>query len=377
MDFAKALYGDNSFLNALYNALSPEGILVTQVGNAPAMDDPPEHLTTNSNREIFANTLAEQGFESIADYNEAHAEFEEPWYFYVAFKSRSSRTDWHASEAHFNLEMRKRGVPTIDGSNPFQFFDGATMLGYQYPTKASVQLYCRREPRPSSCENGHGFNPEQLNIPEDSFFVKKSMVGDRAGRGVYARVKVPRESYLMLEKSIHPVVVEPNTVSLIQELDDHPIADDYYHFCLDAFVEGYGYSSTSFGRRERVLVDSGKMTFVNHGCNGTANLGEYPNITDSTVEKEFAPTELLKYSNVGREYVFNPAHVRDTGSAVSVVNSVKEIQVGEEVLENYYEQFNGVNEWKNQVSLLQHWCSGGIGDVEEYQEEHRERSSSG
>ena len=73
VEFAAALYGDASFLKSLYSALRPNGILLTQVGSAPTLTDPPEQYTLNKNRQVFVDSLTEQGFQSILDYQEVRA----------------------------------------------------------------------------------------------------------------------------------------------------------------------------------------------------------------------------------------------------------------------------------------------------------------
>ena len=370
VEFAEALYGDESFLKALYRALTKDGILITQVGEAPWRTDPPEQFSLNKNRLVYANSLINQGFQSIADYIEDHAEFDAPWYFYAAFKNLSTRTNWMANEAEINLSMKKRAIRTRDGQTPFHFFDGATMKAYQYPTRASVMLFCRRTPTPPDCQPGvHGFNPETPNFSEAHFYVAASKAGEYAGRGVFAKTLIPVGSYLMLEASVHPVIIEASSAVLIENMSNYEIADEYNIEELTAFVWGYGYSSQGFGDANIIEVDSGILTFVNHGCNGSSNLGLFPKITDSSVNQTHVPNELLYYRNQGVDYVFNPAAVRSTFSRVENQNVWGDIKAGDELLENYYEQFAGRNDWKENVDTLNKYCSGGIGEVEKSERE--------
>ncbi len=363
VEFARALYGDNSFLGALYNALTEDGILITQVGNAPERDDPPEQMTADKNRIIYAKSLTRQGFKSIADYSEDHTGFEEPWYFYAAFKDLSTRSYWMASEATINLKIRKRAIRTIDGTSPFDYFDGAMMKKYQLPSQASVDLFCRRQPTPVGCEvSSHGFNPYILNYPEDFFNVSRSLAGEYAGRGVFTKSMIPKGSYLMLESMVYPVTIEAPSTSLIERMSNNLFADDV----LTGFLYGYGYSSLGFGVANKIEVDSGIMTFVNHGCHGASNLGMFPNMTESTVHPFLVPKELTFYRSEGEDYVFNPAIARDTFSRSEVQNRWGDIELGEELLENYYEQFSGSKDWKELVELLHGFCSGGLGEVEQY-----------
>jgi hypothetical protein len=370
VDFAKALYGDSSFLGALYQALSHDGILITQVGNAPSRGEEAEHLSTNINRVIYSRSLAMQGFQSIADYTEDHTGFEEPWYFYAAFKDLSLRANWMASEAELNLKIQKRAIRTIDGTSPFDYFDGATMKMYQYPSQASVDLFCRREPTPVGCDRSdHGFDPRMPNYSEESFNVSTSLAGNYAGRGVFAKASIPRGSYLMLESTVYPITMDVSSTSLISRMRYHPIADEYCNLVLEAFAHGYGYPSSNFGESAGIEVESGLMMFVNHGCNETSNLGSFPNITESKVDPTFLPKELSFYRMAGEDYVFNPAVARATTSRVENVNRWRNMDAGEEVLENYHEQPPGSREWKSHVEDLQKYCSGCGGEVEGYEVE--------
>ena len=70
VEFAAALYGDKGFLRALYNALSEDGILITQVGEAPIVYSAPEDRTVDRNRRIYSDTMVALGFQNILDYQE-------------------------------------------------------------------------------------------------------------------------------------------------------------------------------------------------------------------------------------------------------------------------------------------------------------------
>ena len=49
IEFADALYNNDVFLNAIYEALTDEGVLVLQLGESPHNSDPSEQ-TNNKNR---------------------------------------------------------------------------------------------------------------------------------------------------------------------------------------------------------------------------------------------------------------------------------------------------------------------------------------
>jgi hypothetical protein len=74
--------------------------------------------------------------------------------------------------------------------------------------------------------------------------VKKSGVGDNAGRGVFAKVAIAEDTYLSAETSSHYVMFMPSTVALIEALEDEPIGDELE--VLDFYMHGYGFASRLF-----------------------------------------------------------------------------------------------------------------------------------
>jgi hypothetical protein len=57
-------------MSALYNGLSEDGVLVSQVGQAVTISAPAQTHSVNRNRALFIRSLTDQGFVSIAEYNE-------------------------------------------------------------------------------------------------------------------------------------------------------------------------------------------------------------------------------------------------------------------------------------------------------------------
>ena len=56
-------------MSSLYNALSEDGILVSQVGDATTMRDPDDSQSYHRNRFLLERCLADVGFESIKHYD--------------------------------------------------------------------------------------------------------------------------------------------------------------------------------------------------------------------------------------------------------------------------------------------------------------------
>ena len=65
-----ALYDDGPFLKSLPKALSWDGVLVAQVGEASYIDSPAESLSMNRNRANFLRSLGDLGFEAVRSYEE-------------------------------------------------------------------------------------------------------------------------------------------------------------------------------------------------------------------------------------------------------------------------------------------------------------------
>ena len=173
---------------------------------------------------------------------QSHNGFEKPWQFVVAFKSFDTRADWFVDESLINLKICRRFLPTVNGDSPLLYFDGATtMLSYLNPSKASEAVFCRRNPKPESCEKGHGFDPERENLPLSMLEIKPSSLGEKAGRGVFSKVDIPQLSYVALERLIHIVYMHPSTHEIILSMEPHRFHDYNYPESLEVYSHGYGH----------------------------------------------------------------------------------------------------------------------------------------
>jgi hypothetical protein len=119
------------------------------------------------------------------------------------------------------------------------------MVSYQVPPRAMETVFCRKETKPVEWWDGESFySSKYLNAPLSSFEVKKSGVGDNAGRGVFAKVDIPEDTYLSAETSCHSVLFMPSTVALIEALEEDPIGYELEVF--DYYMHGYGFTSRHF-----------------------------------------------------------------------------------------------------------------------------------
>jgi len=379
VDFVEALYGDGAFLNSLYNSLTDNGILLTQVGEAVYVGDIAETYPGNINyqRHMYEKGLKNQGFGAVMNYEEPRAGFDGIWSFYAAFKDDSLRSRWHMNEAQFDIEIQKRSIRMIDNgnvkdgemNNPFEVFDGPTMKTYRYPSKAAQVIYCMRDPQPEGCVtniNDHtetrlhyepsGFDPVIPNFSAENFDI-----GGRKNNSLIPRVTVPTNSYLMLEQSIHSVEISPSTVSTLES--DNEIFTETIR-PVKKFVSGDN-AELTIPRRNDIhssyRVDSGLLSFVKHGCHGSFNAQtqQSSSLTEITADLETVPVEGLlgrTYSDtVVEELIFNPSHSRNLPRPEFLMSS-RIITQGEEISSNFVPWYNRAG-WKDHISSLQARCS--------------------
>ena len=167
-----------------------------------------------------------------------HSGFFYPWQFVTAFKKFDTKADWFANPALVDLKIRKRSMPTVDHGSPFFYFDGPTMQTFYFPSKQIAVIYCRDNPNSRHCKEGHGFDPERHNLPLSTLEARQSSIGEQVGRGVFAKVDIPRESYVGLEKLIPFVSGDPHTYDIILKL--YNITEYYWGSTLDTYIHGYG-----------------------------------------------------------------------------------------------------------------------------------------
>jgi len=360
IEFADALYTYDNFVGTLHTALADDGVLVIQVGSAPGLNDPVESLTSHKNRDIMIGHLEKLGFESIHIYDESHAGFFSVWNFVVATKKRSARKLWYRNEAEIELAIRNRMLRTKSGRSSLRHFDGSTMLTYQRPSKRTEALFCRREPTPIECtleSMGFGFDPHRPNTDLSNFEVRLSEASENAGRGVFAKVDIPIGNYIAVEHSVHGVYFPPYTYDLISEtsffLEESLGKSDLRMF--EFYMSGYGFSRQYHGEHE-VVVDSSIMTFVNHGCNGTNNVGLVSEITELTADLNFMPEEFVAK---GHSTLYNPAADRHLPHYIAGAEiSFRPIRAGDEILDNYLAFIAVPSFWMDDVEDLRSQCSG-------------------
>lgn len=162
----------------------------------------------------------------------------------MAFKSYASRKRWYANAAEIDLAMQKRSVSTKSGKTALRYFDGATMVSYQAPSRTIENVFCRREPTPLGCDDDDfTFNPEHPNAPTSSMEVKSSGQGDNAGRGVFTKVDIGKDTYISAETASQSLRFYPSTYALIMELLEKCDEQAEALEVLEYYMHGYGFTS--------------------------------------------------------------------------------------------------------------------------------------
>lgn len=216
-DIADELYTDATFLTSLFNALTPEGAMVVQVGTAPNIHDPKPDIGVYATRERMFNVLENHpGAAAMLVYEEAHCGFNEPHSFLVVCKSLECRRRWYAESDAIDFWIYERVKPTKAGEISLVHYDGATQRTYQVPPRAWETVYCRREPMPFECdyrqldpekevfdfavvEDEHETDENGVEITDEGSFEIKTIAvegEDEDDTAVYALVNIPKGSYI-------------------------------------------------------------------------------------------------------------------------------------------------------------------------------------
>ena len=225
-------------MDALSNALGSEGIFVAQVGETDSFDDAPETLYPDHDFSSFLRHLQQAGFESISDFDEAHGRLGAQWSFLIAKKDHESRAKWFKNEAELQREMHNRLLTAKDGESPLRFFDGASMMQYQFPSRVVETIWCRGHPE--ECESGHGYDPELSFVPVTAFEVKPSAIAN-GGRGVFTKEFIPKGSIIALDKCVHSMYASSGTSTVLDESHENFEAD-FFEVLYSLYLEGYGWS---------------------------------------------------------------------------------------------------------------------------------------
>ena len=114
-----------------------------------------------------------------------------------------------------------------------------------------------------------------------------------------------------------------------------------------------------------IFVDSSFHCLINHGCNGSNNVGHDLTVTEANADPNKIPDEV-SYRKVGPG-LYNPFAMRQVHFFSSAIPR-RDIAKGEELFDNYLGMSGqGIDGWTEDVLSLRAQCRGdGVGVVMEY-----------
>lgn len=373
VEFANILYNSDVFVRSIKNGLTDDGVLVMQLGKAMEYYDPPEQHSLHNNRDIITRMIADLGFRSMHIYEESHCGFNAPWTFLVACKS-DCRRSFFRNAAEIDLAIRQRIRPSKSGGakSLLKYFDGETMGSYQRPSKAFESTFCRSVPAPPECEFGKAYRKDSRRFGVDDFEVRTSEDGSGTV-GVFAKVDVPAYSYVKTGEAFR---VSPATAELLGDSARGFGGDGTSAKPLMDILEKHGLESTLKGQFEW-YVDPGLYSLMNHGCNGTSNVGHLASWTYKNTKPEqyfeavrtgadrsggLNPIEAPS-GREAHEYfsVRSPVLARHVSSyAAGYLMSLRDIRKGEEVTTNHLHRRSDGAKWDEFVSKLEEQCRDSV-----------------
>jgi hypothetical protein len=349
VSFSDILYQNNEYVSAIYNGLTRSGIFISQIGEDDFFNNAPDSYSPSGKPLIkFAQLLQAEGFQIMKRYSEAHGNFLAAWAFMVMWKDAQSAERWFASQAMIDLNIQKRILPTIDGREPLKFFDGATMMSYQYPSRVNQEVFCRESPSPRFCDDGHGLDPRLPNAPASYLNVQKSNIS-HAGLGVFAREMIPVNAYIAAEEAAHSLVVQSPQWRLLEAFENE------YNSMKD-YISHFGHSNDLYGGTA-FAAHMPVLAFLNHGCNREFAIGQSDSTDEMAADPKHFQSDAVSLSR-SLQSIFNNPFV-DRNQAVllnAAITTSRNIEVDLEVLDNYLRYLQADN-WEQGIHRLGQQCS--------------------
>lgn len=362
VEFSDSLFTSDDFYKSIYNSLTSEGVFVSQVGIDDENRSFPDYMLPELN---IVERLSSLGYRSIKLYGEAHGGFFAPWKFMISFKGEESYTNWYRNQAEIDLIIADKLLESNDGNDSLlRYYDGATHLTYLYPSRLNENKFCLTLPKPVYCEYGHGYNPDLDNIKTSSVEVKISNI-EGAGRGIIFKEDFKKGTYIAIDEGSHSLLFMPTTTYWIQSFGKKQFMDIWKTF--DYYMFGYGFSSDYFGG-VAFTVDQSILTFINHGCNNTYNMGVQTGVTEITADFEKMPPVLHHFAL--EDTVYSPFIDRNVIAHVTAYDQLlKDVKVGDELLDNYLSYLN-MDNWKSGLSDYRAQClKQAVGAITNYEKD--------
>lgn len=293
--------------------------------------------------------------------------------YLVAFQDSHFEAFWHLNEAEWNRKL----LDKLHNANESFVMDSTLMSKFEYPSKHSEVEFCRNHASHTLCQSGgSGFDPFKQNIPVDLLEVDRSRQGEHSGRGVFTTVDIAARTYIGIDTP--PIRLSWTSTHLISQFTevDRDI-HSWAHDDLEAYFDGYGVVQEPWGMMQ-YDVDATELTFVNHGCNGSNNVGSVSPHHESNLQLPNLDDENSLWIKIPQEYLAATLDdqlyfpIRNPGSVVST-ESNQLLAAGQEILDNYltFAGTDGIEFW-NYVESLQQECSGVAGFIEEWETKYRE-----
>lgn len=275
-------------------------------------------------------------------------------------KNSDGSAVWGRNLAEINIDIHNRILRTHSGNPALKHFDGSTMEGYRVPSIVFQAAFCKKIPTPTSCVEG--VLKRRKNIPISSLEVRTSEV-EGGGRGVFAKVDLEKGSYIDLTESAKKVHFTPSMIDVLWDTVSNLPEIAKNLTCVYHYADGYGWQTMGKGSEE-YFVDSGLITFVNHGCNGTYNVDDvgYDEMTEQN-------TDFSKFFSDGRDVydIFLDRHYLQSNNAASY--TLRDIKAGEEILANYLTFCEQKNDWIAEMTHLKQVCNKeATGDISEWEQ---------
>jgi spermidine synthase len=247
--FVQASAYTAEFFKQVACALGPDGVLVTQLGQAPSAAE----LTSDMVSKAASLQLLSQVFTSgVQVYNTFVPSFGGEWSLAVGCKSRACANRWYQNTAAVDQTLRTRldhrsQAPGEHKFGQLQFFDGATMQGMNTLPRGWENLFCTPKFRTA----GEALPAACIAMADRSTAMKSTPV---VGNG-FESAPAPAPTDLgSAVTSSRAAVLE--MISLAEKSEN---ADS--HKQMIAWIMRYGYSCTpAEGREAQIFVAAGDMS---------------------------------------------------------------------------------------------------------------------
>lgn len=283
---APELFTDQEFIASLVRSLSPEGVLTFSVGMAPDIDDPRTDEGVYYVREQLMRQLeSNPDVKAMLVYEEPRTGFNDPSAMLVVCKSESCRSRWYARSDQIDFAIYERIVKTKSGERALQYFDGTTQFSYSIPPKAWETSYCLRTPTPFECNYLHLDPTKELfdwDVKDESksaFRVEsnaKIVDGEEVTESrVYAKVDIPKGSYIMPKHMARSLVLTQNNIDTLKgnlNVGGGPVSviED-----LMKFIGEHGHSSNIDGTDANLVEIGGSVLIQAVDSEEEANVGRW------------------------------------------------------------------------------------------------------